>query len=338
MSNLGGPVVLCFGIVDEADIVEDFLEYHLSLGIDGFVAVDVGSTDGTLDILSRYERSGRLHLTRRSDPTAHGQHWLGALTAHARDTFHASWCLFCDPDEFWVFPEGDAPTYLATAPAPIVSFPRYNLLPTTLAETGETAHYRNFDLVVRRPLEFLYDLQRLGEPGGVEWMLNAHPPDILRFIGPKVLVRADVIRAIKPGFHDVEAFDPASPRHRETRGYIGHFQVRDAARFTNKARRVADFIAVNPPHTNAATSRHWVRLAALYRSGLVGAEYDRQILGPEAIAACLREGVIERDPRVAARLARLNPPTAAAFSTASYGARTGSARHPLKRSAHGAIE
>jgi glycosyltransferase involved in cell wall biosynthesis len=308
MSGLAGPIVLCFGILDEADIVRDFLEYHLSLGVERFVAVDVGSTDGTLDILAQYERTGRLHLTRRSDPTADGKHWLGAMAARARDTFHASWCLFVDPDEFWVFPEGDAPTYLATVPAPIMIFPRYNMLPTASAETGKV-DYRDFDLVVRRPLEFLYDIQRLNEPGGVDWMLDAHPPDILRFIGPKVLARADAFRKIKPGFHDVEALDSTVPRHRETRGYVAHFQVRDAVRFANKAWRVADWIAVNPPQTSRVMSRHWVRLAALHRRGLVGAEYARQILGPETIAACLREGIVERDDRVARRLAQLRPST-----------------------------
>jgi hypothetical protein len=310
MSGRSGPIVLCFGVVDEADIIRDFLEYHLSLGVERFVAVDVGSTDGTLDILAEYERSGRLHLTRRSDPTADGKHWLGAMATRARETFHASWCLFVDPDEFWVFPESDAPTYLETAPAPIMIFPRYNMLPTASTETGEV-HYRNFDLVVRRPLEFLYNLQRLDEPGGVEWMLDAHPPDILRFIGPKVLARADAFHAIKPGFHDVEALDSTVSRQRETRGYVVHFQVRDAARFANKARRVANWIAVNPPQTSRVMSRHWVRLAALYRRGLVGAEYARQILGPEAIAACLHEGIVERDDRIATRLACLNRATAA---------------------------
>ncbi len=60
----GGPVVLCFGVVDEADIVRDFIEYHAGLGIERFVATDAGSTNGTLDVLGEYERSGRLHLTR----------------------------------------------------------------------------------------------------------------------------------------------------------------------------------------------------------------------------------------------------------------------------------
>jgi hypothetical protein len=314
MNSLGGPVILCFGVLDEADIIEDFLEYHLSIGIEYFVGVDVGSTDGTVDILSRYERTGRLQLIRRDDPTAHGKHWLGTIIERAREAFRPSWFLFGDPDEFWVLPEGDAPRYLERAPAPIMQFARYNLLPTPSATIGEAAHYRNFDLVVHRPLQFLYDLDRLDQPGGTEWMLNAYPPDILRFIGPKVMARADAFSAVLPGFHDVEAVAPAVPRLRETQGYIAHFQVRSSARFLNKAQRVADFVAVNPPAVNAASSRHWVRLAALHRQGLAGAEYARQILNPDQIAACLREGIIARDPRIAARLAQLSRRPAPGFS------------------------
>jgi len=306
MSGFGGPVVLCFGIVDEADIVEDFLDYHLSLGVERFVATDVGSSDGTLDILSRYERSGRLHLTRLTNPSVRAEQrdWLSGMATIARERWRAAWCLFCDPDEFWVFPDGDAPSYLRAAPAPIAIFPRFNMLPAAASDTGAAAHYRSFDLVVRRPLEFLYDLGRLDQPDGARWVLDAHPPDILRFVGPKVLARADVIRAVKPGFHDVETIGPV-PRHRETRGYVGHFQIRGAAQYANKARLVADYIAANPPGADRASSRHWVRLAALYHHGLIAAEYARQILDADAVAALLRDGVVERDGRIAARLALL---------------------------------
>lgn len=300
MNGPDGPIVLCFGIVDEADIVKDFLDYHLGLGVERFVATDVGSTDGTLDILAEYERAGRLHLTRFENPSVRAEHrdWLSAMAARAREDYAASWCLFCDPDEFWVFPERSIRAYLASMPAPIAIFQRYNMLPAA-------GHYRNFDLVVRHPLEFLYDLRRLDEPGGAEWMLDAHPPDILRFVAPKVLARADIVRIVKPGFHDIEATDPNLPRHREARGYVGHFQVRGADRFVNKARLVADYIAANPPRDDRASSRHWVRLAALYRQGLIEAEYARQILDPAEIAARLRDGVIERDRRISARLTRL---------------------------------
>lgn len=305
MTSLGGPLVLCFGALDEADIVRDFLEYHLSLGIERFVAVDVGSTDGTLEILRRHEQTGRLRLISRHDPTAHGENWLGDIVKLAREAFRPSWFLFCDVDEFWVFPEGDAPAYFAVAPAPIVTFPRFNMLPSPGRVSGEAACYREFDLVVRRPLQFLYDLERIAQPGGPEWTLNAQPPDILRFVGPKITARADAFHQVKSGFHDVEPVAPTVPRAVESCGYVVHFQVRDAERFVNKARRVAEFTAENPPHKNSTTSRHWVRLAALYRHGLVRAEYARQILSPEQIAACLRDGIVERDDRIATRLAHL---------------------------------
>ena len=188
---------LCFGVVDEGDIVRDFIEYHTSLGIERFIATDVGSTDGTLDILAEYERSGRLHLTRLRQSVevrAENRDWLTAGAVRARDAFGAAWCVFADPDEFWVFPTGDAPGYLQNAPAPIAIFPRYNMLPLAAGPTSQAAHHRQFDLVVRRPLEFLYDLSRLDQPGGIDWMLAAHPPDILRFIAPKVAARADIMR------------------------------------------------------------------------------------------------------------------------------------------------
>ncbi len=221
----------------------------------------------------------------------------------AREDFGASWCLFCDPDEFWVFPTGDAPSYFERAPAPIVIFPRYNMLPLAGRQVGEAAHYRNFDLVVRRPLEFLYDLSRLDQPGGIDWMLVAHPPDILRFIAPKVAARPEIVGTVKPGFHDVIATDPAARRHREPVGYVGHFQIRGSQRYANKARLVADYIAANPPEADRDSSRHWVRLAALYRQGLIGAEYARQILNPDEIAEWRRRGVVEQDRRIAERLA-----------------------------------
>jgi hypothetical protein len=298
---------MCFGIVDEADIVRDFIEYHASLGIDRFVATDVGSTDGTLDILSEYERSGRLHLTRYENPSVRAEErdWLTAAAVCAREEFGASWCVFADPDEFWVFPTGDARSYFERAPAPIAIFPRYNMLPVPGRQIGEAAHHRNFDLVVRRPLEFLYDLSRLDRPDGIDWTLVAHPPDILRFIAPKVAARAEIIGRVQSGFHDVIATDPAARRHLETEGYVGHFQIRGSQRYANKARLVADYIAANPPTVDRESSRHWVRLAALHRHGLIGAEYARQILGPDEIAEWQRRGVVEQDRRIAERLGSL---------------------------------
>jgi hypothetical protein len=302
-----GPLVFCFGVVDEADIIGDFIEYHLRLGVDAFVATDVGSTDGTLDVLSRYERSGKLHLTRFQDPTVHAQRggWQTAMVATAKELYRAEWCLFGDPDEFWVMPNGDARAYLARASSPIITFPRYNMIPNRESGSRRIGDFRTFELVVRRPLEFLYDLDRSETAEGLERLLRGYAPDILRFLAPKAAARADTIRSVSLGYHDVIPIDPTASRHREQTGYIAHFPVRSLTQFCQKAQLVARFIEINPPGS-LPFSRHWVRLALLHRHGLIYEEFARQVLDDEEIMTGLSERIIDRDPTVATRLSKLN--------------------------------
>ena len=49
---------------DEADIVDAQIAFHLHAGVDFVVATDNRSSDGTTEILERYERQGRLRLLR----------------------------------------------------------------------------------------------------------------------------------------------------------------------------------------------------------------------------------------------------------------------------------
>jgi hypothetical protein len=164
--------------------------------------------------------------------------------------------------------------------------------------------FRRFDLVVKRPLEFFYNLHRLNDPDGPQSLLRDYAPDILRIVAPKVLARSEAVQTVVQGFHDIRPKE-AVARHREIEGYVGHFQARNLAQFSNKARLVADYIAANPPEDDPAPSRHWVRLAALHRAGLIDEEFARQVLSEAEIAERLKEGVIERDGRIAARLAML---------------------------------
>lgn len=299
-----GAIVHCFGVVDEADIISDFLEYHLWLGVDVFVAVDLGSTDGTLDILRRYARSGRLHLTEYQDHTAEEERrgWWTAMVNAAKRSYGAEWCFFCDVDEFLVIPGGDVRAYLAAAPSPIIIFSRFNVVPRRESGSDRIADFRTFDLIVRRPLEFLYDLKLCDTQAGVAQLATGYPPDILRFLASKVAARADTIASLIDG-HDVVPVDSGTPRHHEQVGYIAHFQTRSLAQWRKKARLVAGYVKVNA--SKFSFGRTWIRLAALHRHGLIDRDFAREVLGDDEIALRMRQGVIERDARLAQRLAEL---------------------------------
>jgi Glycosyl transferase family 2 len=296
--------VLCFGTLDDADVIEYFIEYHIASGVDAFVATDVGSTDGTLDILSHYERLGKLLLTRLQNPEIGDveRDWSSAMARVAREHFGAGWCLFGDADEFWVFPNNDAQRYFASRRSEIVIFPRYNMVPTRDQGTGAIAHFKTFDLVVRRPLEIRYDVSRRSEPEGVQQLLVNYPPEILRVVMPKVAAPAAAIRSVDVGFHNVVSNDPGVPRHYEPAGFVAHYPARSVEQWRRKAQHVSRFTDYNSPEHYLHSSQHWVRLSAIFKRGLTDEDFYRQVLSAKEIESRILEGVLKRDNSISRHL------------------------------------
>jgi hypothetical protein len=123
---LEGPglnVAIVAIVKDEADYLEEWLAYHLALGVDHFFIYDNGSTDGSHELLERYINHGL--VTRVDWPIGGGQ--LSAYN-HALRMFGATseWLAFYDPDEFLVpLLDDDIPSLLARYPdAADVRIPR----------------------------------------------------------------------------------------------------------------------------------------------------------------------------------------------------------------------
>jgi hypothetical protein len=108
-----GVVVVCI-VKDEADYLEEWIAYHVALGVDHFVIYDNGSTDGSAEVLERYINHGL--VTRIDWPIGGGQ--LAAYN-HALRMFGAAatWLAYYDIDEFLVpLLDDDIPSFLARFP------------------------------------------------------------------------------------------------------------------------------------------------------------------------------------------------------------------------------
>jgi GT2 family glycosyltransferase len=90
---------------NEADILRVNLLHHLSSGIDRFLVVDNGSSDGTESALRELARDGRVRWTHDSGPYRQAE----ITTGLAREAFRegADWVIPIDADEFWCAREGD---------------------------------------------------------------------------------------------------------------------------------------------------------------------------------------------------------------------------------------
>jgi hypothetical protein len=98
-------VVMTLLARDEADVVDAWLDFHLSAGADFVIATDNRSEDGTTDVLERYAREGHVHLIREPGEDLRQHEWVTRMARLAATDFGADWVLNSDADEFW-WPRG----------------------------------------------------------------------------------------------------------------------------------------------------------------------------------------------------------------------------------------
>jgi Glycosyl transferase family 2 len=94
-------LVLTLVVRDEADVIESQLEYHLNAGVDFVLATDHSSSDGTTEILRRYEREGVLRLFEVNGEVRESD-WRTRMARLAATDHAADWIVNTDADEFWL--------------------------------------------------------------------------------------------------------------------------------------------------------------------------------------------------------------------------------------------
>lgn len=249
---------------DEADIIAANLDYHFAQGVDLAVVTDNRSKDGTLKILRRYEKSGRIRLLRERGKDFQARRWRTRMSRIAAE-MGADWVITNDADEFWWPQEGDLKATFDGFPAEVGSVlaPRSNFVPTP--EDGRP-------FLERMTLREVESKNPFGKP-----------------LQPKVAHRASATVRIAQGNHKARGVpgDTVETGALE----VFHFPWRSYAQFEAKVVTMGRAYARNKevkPGTGRV--RRW--LFELWEQGGLSDYYSEQMA-----ADGVREGLTE-DPRL----------------------------------------
>jgi Glycosyl transferase family 2 len=279
-------IVLTSCVIDQGDILRDFIEWHLSLGVDCLLIEDLGSTDDSCKILKQMARCGNVEWFPKTNVVV-GNH-ADALANLARDKYQADWVIYCDADEF-LCPLGasleDVLLDAKREKLTVLNVPRFNMTGSP-PRAGERAT-EALTLRIERPTEATEEQKRSG---------NLPVPYQFIAIPPHTIVWSSAFQEYTAGAHG--AIPLSGQIGSAGRLRILHYNMRSYDRFEKKVANARDWLANNkdlPP----SWGWHWRRWILLHEAGELEVEYYQQFVTLERMEKLVRDGTCVPDETVA---------------------------------------
>jgi hypothetical protein len=285
-------IVLFTAPADQGDILQDFLDWHLDLGVDLILALDHGSTDGSRELLERYARTRPVEWfpIEERDITKYSP--ADALAAMARDRYGADWIIHCDADEFLCTTGRDLRTVLAHARdtgITLIDVPRRTMTGPAL-EPGQRA---------TQALTLRIDRTVVPTPEHqVTWELPA--PFVFLDVGGHLIVRADAFARYGAGAHVGTTTHGTSATLDEL--YILHYAIRGYDSLRTKVRNTETWLQANQ-HLAPGMCWHWRRWIHLAEAGRLREDYDGQFVSGARARELVAQGICVVDESVTTWLA-----------------------------------
>ena len=264
------------------------MDWHLHLGVDLILAMDHGSTDGSVEVLERYAKTHPVVWFPIPERNLDKYSPADELAAIARGTYAADWIIHCDVDEFLCTTGADLQTIFAQADrdgVTMINIPRRTMTGGPL-QPGLRAT-QTLTLRIDQAWEATEEQNLSGD---------LPVPFVFLDVGGHLAVRASALDRYGHGAHAATTKWGTSAISRQL--YILHYAMRGFEALCAKVENTRTFLQANP-HLPPRWGWHWRRWIRLQDEGRLRADYDQQFVSPERARELVEHGVCVVDDTVA---------------------------------------
>jgi len=272
----------------QGDILKDYIEWHLALGVDLILAEDVGSSDNTHRILEYFAKRGRVQGSLVPEKNRLKYRAEETLAKMAIEQHGAEWIIMNDVDEF-LCPQGELRTILQRAAADnvtAISVPCFNMTGTVVQSARRATETQT--LRIDRPVDDPPLEQFISGDIPAPYIFIRHPP--------KTIARASALVGYGPGMHSVATSWGNSGEFSELR--FLHYPIRGFDKLEAKIAGATAFFDEND-HLEPWWCWHWRRWIRLNQEGRLREDYESQFLSPARAQELVRDGTCMVDEAVA---------------------------------------
>lgn len=275
------PVKLAMSLMvkNEIDLIEANIRVHAALGVDCFVVIDNGSTDGTLEKLNALASDFELRVISRPVSDYRQSDWRTEMALIARNDMQADWVISNDADEFWI-PQGESLKEGLTKWGSIIEFQRSNVQLDVHAE--ERPFYERV-YRVKHPIFYPKKNQLKEDDMSIQ----------LGKIHGKVMVNLHGFMRVKGGNHRAWHWWSWLNQRTSDSALVYHYGIGSKAHFINHIENRQKLLAQGVTKMGDHY-RRWVRML---NDGVIDEEWQRLVLDEASIEVLQKYGVIVRDER-----------------------------------------
>lgn len=273
-------------VLDEVEFIERCIRHLRSIGVDLIVLTDIGSVDGTADVLQCFADDPDIHLiqiSRDRDPWGFPERMYEMTLTQ----FEVDRVLFLDADEFWLPRSGSLKETDSVAQNNALTVRRLNvplvkdrpLLPIDLSP----AHYADL-FVVAHPVA---EAER-------RFQVNPDLAWIMTQVGPKTIINPRAVKGVGMGTHQVMGKGQIKqPVVWADDVIIAHTPFSSPARFVRKLENIERSMTHFGHRLIGSQAWHWRRWLQIAKEGSVEEEFGRQRMTEERFRAAVAEGAIQ---------------------------------------------